>query len=233
MIVDIASYSSLGKRKNNEDAFFASCGEKAFLALVCDGVGGSEAGEIASQCAVEIISTRLLSKALDMDELEDAVIAANGEILAKSSEENGPKTTLALLWMAEGKAIAANVGDSRIYQFRDGEILFQSKDHSVPQLAVMAGEITSDQIRAHKDRNQITRCLGTEGPVKLDRKRLSVLPGDRFLLCSDGFWEPVLEEDMLRTAKTCSTSESWLLEMKHIAEMREKDNHTAIAMIVR
>ena len=233
MNVDVASYSALGKRSNNEDAFFASCGEQAFLAIVCDGVGGSEGGEVASQCAVQLLSSRLLHKYPDVDDLEDAIIAANGAVRAIEAVEDGPKTTVALLWMTDEKAIAANVGDSRIYQFRDGQILFQSKDHSVPQLAVIAGEITRDQIRDHKDRNQITRCLGLDGPVKVDRKRLSVSPGDRFLLCSDGFWEPVLETDMLRTAVRCDSAEDWLEEMRKIAVSKEKDNHTAVAMIIR
>ena len=232
MKLDFSSYSAVGRRKNNEDSVFAGYGDHAFLAMVCDGVGGSHGGELASACAVETISSALLSKSLDIDELEDAVIEANTAICALGKKQDGPKTTLALLWLEENKAIAANMGDSRIYQFRNGEIIYQSRDHSVPQLAVMAGEIKSDQIRSHKEKNVITRCLGSDGPVKLDRKRLDVLPGDRFLICSDGFWEPVLEEDMLAAVSHSNTAEAWLSEMKKVALTKESDNHTAVAIVV-
>ena len=234
MRIDVSYYSAIGKRKNNEDSVFAGYGDHAFLAIVCDGVGGSQGGELASACAVETISSSLLSKALDVDELEDAVIEANTAVLALSDVQgDGPKTTLALLWFGDNKAIAANIGDSRIYQFRDDEIIYQSRDHSVPQLAVMAGEIKTDQIRSHKEKNVITRCLGSDGPVKLDRKRLDVFPGDRFLICSDGFWEPVLETDMLAASSCSNTAEEWLSKMKAVALSNERDNHTAVAVIAR
>ncbi len=233
MKVDAAAYSSVGKRANNEDAFFAAQGEKAFLALVCDGLGGHVNGELASRCAVEIISDALLSEPLDGDLLEDAIIHANSAVCSIRVGEENPKTTVAALWLGRETALAANVGDSRIYQLRNGEIIYQSRDHSVPQLAVMTGEITADQIRTHKDRNKITHCLGSEGPVKIDKKKLTVLPGDRFLLCSDGFWEPVLESDMLMAAEKSTDAEHWLAPLHEIASAHEKDNHTAVALIVK
>ena len=228
---EIACYSAVGKRSNNEDAAFARETAAGALVIVCDGVGGRSDGELASETAVEVIRSRLLDETLDEDLAEDAVIEANTAVWEINPDKDYPKTTVALLWIDGNNALAINVGDSRIYQFRDGEILFQSRDHSIPQLAVMAGEITADQIRSHPEKNRITRCLGVKGPVGMGRKRLQVLPGDRFLVCSDGLWEPVLEEDMLRTLRQSETAEEWLAAMRAIATANENDNHTAVVVL--
>ncbi len=232
MRTDVASYSALGKRKNNEDAVSAAACKAGLLAIVADGLGGHANGEYASQAAVNIINRSLVNLDISEDDIEDAVYDANDEVLKIQEQHPGAMTTITVLWLGDSSAVAAHVGDSRIYQFRDGKIIYQSVDHSVSQLAVMAGDIRPEEIRNHKDRNKLTRALGAEAEPKVAVKLLRVMPGDRFLLCSDGFWEMVTEEQMLLFASRCSDAESWLKEMRAIAEPRSKDNNTAVAVIV-
>lgn len=233
MFFEMVSYSAVGKRQTNEDAVYAQATDSGALALVCDGLGGLAKGEQASGLAVEVIRSELLGRRFDEDSLDDAVVKANRAICALHPGENFPKTTIALLWAEGEEALAVNLGDSRIYQFRDGQIVFQSTDHSIPQMDVMAGLITPAEIRFHPRRNRLTKCLGVEGPVSMYKYHLHIQPGDRFLLCSDGFWEPVLEEDMLRTADTSGSVQEWLSAMREIAAAKEKDNHSAIAVLTR
>ena len=230
MFFDVAAYSAVGKRKNNEDSFVVLREKAGLFAVVADGVGGCDGGEVASRAAVDSLAASVSSEPFSMETLEDALVEANRAVLNAGS--GTAKTTVAVLWCFGAEARAVNVGDSRIYQFRDGKIVFQSTDHSIPQLDVASGLITPGEIRNHKDRNRITRCLGLAGPVKMNRKALDVLPGDRFLLCSDGFWEPVWEEDMLGAAEESSSAKDWLNRMKAIAFENERDNHTAIAIVV-
>ena len=145
------------------------------------------------------------------------------------------RTTMAALWLGDYGALAANVGDSRIYQFREDRIVYQSLDHSVAQMAVLVGELEQSEIRRSKDRNKLIRVLGDENDPKVDLQPLLVKPGDRFLLCSDGFWEPVTEEKMLQTMAQSTTAQQWLSQMRRIVEQAgnpNQDNHTAIALIV-
>ena len=146
-------------------------------------------------------------------------------------------TTIAALWMQGGYAVAAHVGDTRIYQIRNGKIIYQSEDHSQVQMAVLVGELSPDAVRKHKDRNKLFRVLGEKNEdTKVDSYELNVRPGDRFLICSDGFWEPVTEADMLRTASQTANAQQWLIAMQRIvaaANDPRQDNNTAVAIIVR
>ena len=233
MRTDVASYSALGKRKNNEDSVSVTACKAGVLAIVADGLGGHANGEYASQRAVETITRKLKDLDISEDDIEDAVFDANDAVLKIQKDHPGAMTTVTVLWLGDSSAVAAHVGDSRIYQFRDGKIIYQSVDHSVSQLAVMAGDIGAEDIRNHKDRNKLTRVLGSEAEPKVAVRMLKVMLGDRFLLCSDGFWEMVTEEIMLQTAAICSSAASWLCKMKSIAEPRSKDNNTAVAVIIK
>ena len=228
MSVKYSSYSGLGHRENNEDAYAVFDTANGFLAIAADGLGGHNNGEYASRQAVETISTCLADTPLSEDAVEDAIIKANEDICLLQHSKPEAKTTIALLWTAGESAIVANVGDTRIYQFRDGRIVYQSTDHSVAQLSVIAGEITAEDIRKSPDRNRLTRSLGQREAPWIDIVSLKIRPGDRFLLCSDGFWESVTEDQMLQGA--AEDVDAWLSEMRFIAESRAHDNNTAIAV---
>lgn len=234
MQFDFSAYSHVGLRENNEDSFGTVPGEDVFAAVVADGVGGHAMGEEASKTAVSHILSKLKDRSPDEDHLLDAITGAS---LAIGEEIFHGYTTVTALWLTPREAIAAHVGDSRIYQFRDGKLLYQSQDHSDVMMAVLMGELPPESPRTHPSRNRIFRALGLPGEVpKVDSSVLSVRPGDRFLLCSDGFWEPVWEEDMLRTMAQTETAEEWLRQMRSLVEAAEdpmQDNHTAIAILVK
>lgn len=229
---DHAAYSSVGKRKNNEDSYSVKEVDSGVLAIVGDGLGGYIGGEIASQKLIASASVRLPEIDFSEEGLDDAIADLNRDVFDLGEGNEGPKTTLALLWIKNDQAYAANVGDSRIYQFRNGEIVFQSTDHSIPQIAVQIGEIKQEDIRTHKDRNKITRCLGMDKFVSPNIRKLNIEAGDRFILCSDGFWEPVLESSMISSAEDAREAKVWLERMKEIATANENDNHTAVAIVV-
>lgn len=223
-----AAYSSdVGARPNNEDSVSVHEGR--------DGLGGHANGEMASGIAVSVISRRLLGKAPNEPELIAAVQAASDSIFESREGGSDMKTTIAALWMGDYMGFAANVGDSRIYQFRNGKIIYQSVDHSVAQMAVLVGELNPEDIRTSPDRNRLIRVLGNETAPKVACECLSIQKGDRLLLCSDGFWEPVSEELMLSTAAETATANEWLEKMKSAvvsAASPTQDNYTAVTVII-
>ena len=226
-----ASYTDPGKRENNEDSLGLFPAGGGLLALVADGLGGHADGEIASRLAVSRVSGELEAAEPEEDTLAYALIHADKAI---RDTRTGALTTLAALWLKDTLALEAHVGDSRVYQFRDGKLLFQSTDHSLVQMAALVGKLPPEQIRRHKDRNKLFRVLGEDSEEpKVDSTELTVRPGDRFLICSDGFWEPVTEEDMLRPLQISPTPQSWLAAMREIltaARDPKQDNNTAICI---
>ena len=144
------------------------------------------------------------------------------------------KTTVVAVHISESNIKVANVGDSRAYLFSDCSILYQTVDHSASQMAVNIGEITSDQIRNHEDRNILTRALGVSENVKVDIEEFDVDGIERIILCSDGFWEYVLETEMCETAKSSKNPDVWLFKMreKHAQRVSKgNDNNTAIVVM--
>ena len=235
MEISISYYTARGKRQNNEDAVSLLEGSNSLLAVVADGLGGHEAGEVASNHAVATLNRLLQAQTPEEDDLIDAIQQANQEIYEMQNAQSHMRTTVAALWLGDYRTIAANVGDSRIYQFRNGRIVYQSTDHSVAQMAVLVGEVEKSELRRSKDRNKLIRVVGEANPPKVDCVELTVQAGDRFLLCSDGFWEPVTEERMLETMASSATAQQWLRLMRQEVERANnptQDNHTAIALVI-
>lgn len=234
MNLDISYYTSSGGRQNNEDFVSLLENNDTIVAAVADGLGGHDSGEIASQLAVKTVNSELINKELSVVALEKAILSANSEVL-KEAETNKMKTTIAVVWATKEKALLANVGDTRIYHFRNGQIAYQSTDHSVSQMAVMAGEITTGQIRGHKDRNKLVRVLGHKENIKPDIISVKLEPRDAILICSDGFWENIIETEMCRVLSHSKDSNEWLTEMREIAESvmpKDNDNNSAIVILV-
>ena len=235
MEISISYYTARGKRQNNEDAVSLLEGSNSLLAVVADGLGGHEVGEVASNHAVATLNRLLQAQTPEEDDLIDAIRQANQEIYEMQNAQSHMRTTVAALWLGDYRTIAANVGDSRIYQFRNGRIVYQSTDHSVAQMAVLVGEVEKSELRRSKDRNKLIRVVGEANPPKVDCVELTVQAGDRFLLCSDGFWEPVTEERMLETMASSATAQQWLRLMRQEVERVNnptQDNHTAIALVI-
>ena len=225
--MDCDSYTDAGGRAVNEDSLY--CGDT--LLIVADGLGGHGGGDRASRLAVSTVSQALEGAPPDEDAICDAVMKAHEEI---SGAFASSRTTIALVSWDGESAYAAHVGDTRIYQFRGGRIIFQSRDHSVCQMYVMTGEITQDEIRGHSERNKLLRALGGGDTVKVEVHPIDLREGDAVLLCSDGFWELIVEDDMVRTLREAKDAKSWLAAMRAIVAKKlnaGSDNNTAVAAI--
>lgn len=233
MIYTYATLNDIGRRDNNEDSFNIVLNGESLIAIVADGLGGHVNGEVASKIATETIPQSLVDKEFDEDELGYAILQANAAICKTNS---AACTTVASLWINSDSAVAAHVGDSRIYQFRDGKIIFQTEDHSMVQISISLGQLPPNSCRHHKDRNKVYNVLGDENErPKVDIHELDVLPGDRFLLCSDGFWEPITEECMLKSIFDAHSPQTWLDTMTAIiqeANHPKQDNYTAITVFI-
>ncbi|MPM15768.1 Protein phosphatase PrpC [bioreactor metagenome] len=236
MRFDCAVYSNIGGRDVNEDSTLCRQQESTLLAAVADGLGGHGGGEIASSTALSALEASLPRLIPPTEETLRTVCAElNLAVLAKQTEQLKMKTTLAMA-LTNGETLAfLHVGDSRIYYFHGGEIVYQSADHSVSQLAVLANEITAEQIRFHEDRSRLLRSLGSEGSATPDVRFYSGVPaaGDALLLCTDGFWEYVLEKEMQKELKRTRSAKDWLEQMKKSIRRRagkKNDNNSAVAV---
>lgn len=170
------------------------------LVMVADGMGGHRGGEVASRMAVECVRDVLLPTAPDPDALVDAIRQANTRINTAGSQDRalaGMGTTGVVLLFADGgRAWVAHVGDSRAYRVSEGRIEPLTEDHSVVGELVRLGRITPEEARNHPQRNEILRAIGTQQDVKIEINPVDVMPGDRFLLCSDGLSTLVTDEEI-------------------------------------
>ncbi len=187
------------KREANED-FFA-LDESAGLFVVADGLGGHVAGRVASELAVGrfLASMGAPGSASDLARLRAACVSAHQAILervAADSALRGMGTTLSALWFREGRVALAHVGDSRIYVFRDRKLHGLTFDHSLVNEMIFRGALTHRQARTHPYRHVITRALGVGDSIEPDTVELGALPGDIFLLCSDGITGQMDHEDL-------------------------------------
>ena len=189
-------------RALNEDSYYAPAEGENFC-CVADGMGGHNAGEVASAMAAETIATRLRDRRLAPHErLHRAVYAANAAIYDKARENremSGMGTTVTALLIEDGEAHIAHVGDSRCYLLRNRVLMQLTSDHTLVEELLLQGAITPREARNHPNRNVITRALGTDVSVKVDLMRVRVEKGDTFLLCSDGLYNHVSDRDMLET----------------------------------
>lgn len=189
------------KRPSNEDAFGYSVEHGVYI--VCDGMGGAAAGEIASSVAVEEV-LRLLSernRELPVPQVaEDAVCTANQAIYSRAQRNyklNGMGTTLVALVVEESRAWVLNIGDSRCYRLRGGLLEQLTLDHSLVEEQVRLGRMTRAEAARSPLRNVITRALGTQTRVTADCFQLDSEPGDVYLLCTDGLTRE-LSDSMIR-----------------------------------
>lgn len=196
-------------RSENQDSYTVRhLGEQVAIAVVCDGMGGARAGNVASAVAVETFAAAvedLCSQKMPEGErscyhvLREACLHANTQVyqLSRSDEQyRGMGTTLVAALLVGSDAYVVNVGDSRCYHMQNDKIYQVTKDHSLVQLLVTRGDITPEEARVHPKKNLITRALGVDRDVAADCYHLSVQDGDRLLLCSDGL-SNVLPDDVL------------------------------------
>lgn len=225
MTIKTAIYTCSGGHEINEDSFL--CGDGVYA--VADGLGGHENGETASSAVVDYLRDSFRGDISD-GVVSELLEGANSAVLELN---NGSCSTVAAVLCTDKQIRLANVGDSRAYYFRDGELLAMTKDHSVCQVAIDLGDMTFDEIRDSADRSKLMKVLGGEKSLNLKKLYEPIIPqdGDAFLICSDGFWEYVYEREMEADLLKSSDPEKWLNDMLKRQLLRAKnegDNYTAI-----
>jgi PPM family protein phosphatase len=216
------------QRRGNEDAYYA----RAPLFAVADGVGGAQAGEVASQLAVEVLSKGLPDGEGSIEErLRARVEEANARIaeLAQADERRaGMSTTLTLAYVGEEELSVVHVGDSRLYRLRDGVFERLTDDHTLVDELVRSGKLTQQEAEQHPQRSIITRALGSEG-IEADSRTWPARDGDVYLICSDGLTGMVDEArvgELLAAAPSLSAAARTLIDAAN--EAGGRDNITVV-----
>jgi len=231
-------------RSQNQDYYdLRQLEDGSILAVVCDGMGGARAGNIASRLAVDVFTQEILrmvdARMSDNDRLKmlaDATALSNSAVYEQSllSEEYvGMGTTLVAALIRKDGAFVVNVGDSRAYHLSEEGIRMITEDHSVVEMMVKRGEITREQAKNHPVKNLITRAVGTEEDVKSDTFVQKLVPGDSILLCSDGLSNMMADQEILFEVEHGEDRSDCCKRLLAIAENRgAPDNVTVILVTV-
>ncbi len=230
----LCGISHVGARENNEDSFLVLKLADAYLLAVADGLGGHNAGEVASGMAVKTLGEVFLEEYragmqayLVRLLLKKAHEMAHSRIKENATgEREGMGTTLVTAFIGGGRAVIANTGDSRAYLIRDGTIIERTKDHSLVQELLDRGEITEEEARRHPMRNIITKSLGIDFGVDLYEWGLK--PGDVLLLSSDGLHDYVSEERIVEIVSSGKDAGEIAKELIEEALPVTRDNVTVV-----
>lgn len=251
--MELAGVTHEGKRRsNNQDSFRLSdlkiAGEDHALAIVCDGMGGHAGGEVASQIAADLIQTVVTKQDLDESEsvynaVREAIERADAAIEQRASKEHellGMGTTAVVAAVNRDNYIHCYLGDSRLYHFRDGEFIYQTKDHSVVRFLVEEGIIAPEEAKDHPYRSQLTSSLGG-GP---NANRLTIEPkwgteatapmrdwesGDWLVLCSDGLNSELEDDQIAAILQDADDTRSAALNLRDsVLDTPARDNVTVI-----
>jgi serine/threonine protein phosphatase PrpC len=193
------------QRRANEDSLLT----RSPLFVVADGMGGAQAGEVASRIAVECFDGGLGDTSTPEQSLQAHALAANTRIYELAQDDPnhaGMGTTLTAVYVGEHDVAIAHVGDSRAYCLRDGELLRLTDDHSLVDELIRQGRLTPEEAEDHPQRSIITRALGPEAVVEVDTRSFGARPGDVYLLCSDGLTTMVNEARLAEILLAHATS---------------------------
>ncbi len=231
-------------RSQNQDAYYLKfLREDLVLAIVCDGMGGAKAGNVASSLAVDTAVEYL--ERIPPEKLAnhgtsrmcEAARLANREVCRRSCRDfdcHGMGTTMVSLLLSKNKVGILNIGDSRAYRINDEGITKVTRDHSVVEELVYRGEITPEQARLHPNKNLITRCLGNDSDSRPDLFELKVKPGDYLLLCTDGLSNVLTDQEILYEVLHGEDTDSACQRMVNIAlERGAPDNVTVVLIEVK
>jgi protein phosphatase len=239
------SISEIGKRMNNEDSIYpngdyGTVDDRLFL--VCDGVGGSNKGEVASSVACDSIQTYFKSF-LDTEEKFDPEFIRKAiryteirfdDYMKENTVANGMATTLCLLYLAPDRIYLTHAGDSRIYQFRKGEIIFKTEDHSLVNSMIKTGQINPEEAQKHPRRNVIYKAIqGSKVPVDIDITQITdIQPDDRFLMCTDGITESLNDDELSELFSKDDSPEEILSVIKDRCSDKSRDNYSAYLITI-
>ncbi len=226
------------KRPLNEDSFLADS-ERGIFA-VADGVGGAEAGEVASQTAIEVLDEAFRHHAAgaDVEDLMELAIQRANASIHQMSQDNAKfsmmATTIVALHIEGNVATIGHVGDSRLYRLTpEGQIVRETEDHSVVEEEVRAGRMTAEQAANHPSKNVISRAIGAETAVEVDMKVLEVEDGTEFLLCTDGITRHIPDYELRQLLLVHDDLATLCAELKQRCfERGAEDNLTAVVVRV-
>ncbi|WP_034550484.1 Stp1/IreP family PP2C-type Ser/Thr phosphatase [Carnobacterium funditum] len=234
--------SDIGKkRKNNQDyAGYFKNSQGILLAVLCDGMGGHKAGDVASEMAVSHLGNAWEKNNLnDIDTIKNwmqkHINKENERIVEKSTQYpdlEGMGTTLVATVLVNNIFIVANVGDSRAYQFMSGNLKQVTDDHSLVNELLKSGEITPEAALKHPQKNILTRSLGVSKKVEVDIIDIPVLEGDQLLLCSDGLTNMVSDKEIVKILNVSDVNiEKKVLSLVSLANARGGYDNVTVILI--
>ncbi len=205
MKIEYAKVSALGDRNDNQDRAAIIVADDAAMMLVFDGMGGHSDGARAAETGLQVVQDLFMAATLPIFDpqgfLYMALARAHDEVVSLGQDvavDFRPRATCAICLIQEGGSFWAHIGDSRIYQVRNGSVLSRSRDHSHVEVLIQEGAITEEEAQTHPMRNFVECCLGGDAPVPdmsiTGKKELQ--PGDVLLACSDGLWSGLRDDDM-------------------------------------
>ena len=237
----LAHETRIGTRRINQDRIGHWSTSECMLMAVADGLGGHPRGEVAAELAVGLLGAAFEREAQPRlgdpgDFLNRAIAAGHAAILrdaAKRGLADTPRTVLVACIVQDGHAYWTHVGDSRLYLIRQGRIVHRTRDHTVVQELVDTGRIREEAMYTHPERNRLLQCLGgyeSPRPEAANRERLA--EQDIVLLCSDGFWNPLTQRQLLHSLMARSL-EAAIPELVELAQLRaglDCDNISVVAL---
>jgi protein phosphatase len=234
--------SHIGGRKVNQDRMGYSFTRDALLLVLADGMGGHLRGEVAATVALRTISTLFQQQAQPYVKkpqrfLEEAFHAAHRDIHQYRIEQQmpeAPRTTIVACLIQHNIATWAHCGDSRLYWLREGQLLARTRDHSHVENLIARGLAQPSERATHPDRNKLFNCLGADSLPKVEvSPGASLLPGDQLLLCSDGLWSMLPDDELVRRmhAQTVVRAVPDILQAALAAAGGASDNVTALAIM--
>jgi len=243
MRIEYAKVSALGDRSDNQDRAAIVVAEDAALMLVFDGMGGHSDGALAAETGLNIIQEMFMESTLPMFDpqgfIYTALARAHDEVVKLGADltiDSRPRATCAICLIQESGSYWGHVGDSRIYQMRDGEVLSRSRDHSHVEVLIQEGAITEEEALDHPMRNFVECCIGGDAAVpdmSITTKRV-LSPGDVLLACSDGLWSGVSDKELAAMATRTSDSLAENLKALSVRALRVNapysDNTTGTAL---
>lgn len=229
----------IGSRPVNEDCTGMHQKGNQYGFFLADGLGGHGKGDEASQTAVKQAILQFEAGGCTEAALEAVFEAGQAEILKlqrRTGDSRSMKTTMTALLADDRTVRWGHIGDSRIYYFQDGKLAGRTLDHSVPQMLAAAGEISEREIRRHPDRNRLLRVMGVEWNRR-EYQLAAPVPRwgwQAFLLCSDGFWELIDENEMTALLAVSASVDQWLDSMEDLVVRHGAgtgmDNYSAVAV---
>jgi serine/threonine protein phosphatase PrpC len=245
-VIHVASATDIGcHRQNNEDSlgFFTLSdpeNNRAGLAVIADGMGGHKAGEVASKASVDIIGGHCVGHrfAHPQQTLANAYLEANRKIYAHAAEHydcRGMGTTATALLITDGVGCYAHVGDSRLYRVRSRQIEQLTKDHTLVAQFLQYGMITPQEAKSHPQKNILTNALGTnpEVFVEVSDEVFTILLGDVFLLCTDGLYDKLDDEEILPLIVNNSPEEACSALINAALDRGGNDNISVIILTIQ